>query len=70
MVLNPKYGKKSQLSDPHDCLRLKLLDMLGSEGPLTGDILSERLPFPKGQVEAVLQELEMKNLVQSDSYSD
>ncbi len=59
----PKIWKKSQLSDPHDCLRLKLLDMLGSEGPLTGDILSERLPFPKGQVEAVLQELEMKNLV-------
>ena len=42
---------------------MKLLDMLGSEGPQVSDSLSSRLPFPKAQVEAVLQELEMKNLV-------
>ena len=37
--------------------------MLGSEGPQTLDQLSGRLPFPLGQVESVLQELEMRNLV-------
>ena len=59
----PSKWVSSTLSDPLDCLRLKLLDMLGSEGPQTLDSLSERLPFPLGQVEAVLQELEMRNLV-------
>ena len=59
----PSKWKEKQLSDPLDCLRLKLLDMLGSEGPQTIDSLSERLPFPTAQVEAILQELEMRNLV-------
>ena len=52
----------STLSDPLDCLRLKLLDMLGSEGPQTLDSLV-RDYLPLGQVETVLQELEMRNLV-------
>ena len=59
----PATWKETYLSDPMDCLRLKLLDMLGSEGPRTLDKLAERLPFPRGQVESVLQELEMRNLV-------
>ena len=59
----PNKWKKTYLSDPIDCLRLKLLDMLGSEGPATLNILVERLPFPRAQVESVLQELEMRNLV-------
>ena len=59
----PSKWKEKQLSNPLDCLRLKLLDMLGSEGPQTIDSLSERLPFPTAQVEAILQELEMRNLV-------
>ena len=59
----PSRWASSTLSDPLDCLRLKLLDMLGSEGPQTLESLSERLPFPLGQVEAILQELEMRNLV-------
>jgi hypothetical protein len=29
----PGHWKDKKLSDPLDCLRLKLLDMLGSEGP-------------------------------------
>ena len=28
-----RQNGRRQLSDPLDCLRLKLLDMLGSEGP-------------------------------------
>ena len=59
----PTTWKETYLSDPMDCLRLKLLDMLGSEGPRTLDKLAARLPFPRGQVESVLQELEMRNLV-------
>ena len=59
----PSKWKEKQLSDPLDCLRLKLLDMLGSECPQTIHSLSERLPFPTAQVEAILQELEMRNLV-------
>ena len=59
----PSKWKETHLSDPIDCLRLKLIDMLGSEGPRKLEDLVERLPFPKGQVEAVLQELEMRNLV-------
>jgi len=60
---DPSNWKKKSLSDPMDCLRLKLLDMLGSEGPQTIESLSGRLPFPSAQVESVLQELEMRNLV-------
>ena len=59
----PAKWKETYLSDPMDCLRFKLLDMLGSEGPRTLDKLAARLPFPRGQVESVLQELEMRNLV-------
>ena len=60
---DPVNWKETYLSDPMDCLRLKLLDMLGSEGPQTLDKLVSRLPFPRSQVESVLQELEMRNLV-------
>ena len=60
---DPSSWRKRSLSDPMDCLRLKLLDMLGSEGPQTAETLIMRLPFPSKQVEAVLQELEMRNLV-------
>ena len=59
----PADWKHTELSDAVDCLRLKLLDMLGSEGPRTLDAIAERLPFPKAQVDAALQELEMRNLV-------
>ncbi|HJM13396.1 MAG TPA: DEAD/DEAH box helicase [Candidatus Thalassarchaeaceae archaeon] len=59
----PSEWKTRGLSDPLDCLRLKLLDMLGSEGPQTAEALSSRLPFPSAQVDSVLQELEMRNLV-------
>ena len=51
------------LSDPHECLRVKLVDLLGSEGPQTLDILVERLPFPKEMIENILHELEVRNIV-------
>ena len=52
----PAGWKEAELSDAVDCLRLKLLDMLGSEGPRTLEAIAERLPFPKAQVDAALQE--------------
>ena len=51
------------LSDPHECLRVKILDLLGSEGPKTLDVLLARLPFPRGQIESILHELEVRNLL-------
>ena len=51
------------LSDPHECLRVKILDLLGSEGPKTLDVLLNRLPFPRGQIESILHELEVRNLL-------
>ena len=46
----PATWKETYLSDPMDCLRLKLLDMLGSEGPRTLDKLAERLPFQEARL--------------------
>ena len=51
------------LSDPHECLRVKILDMLGAEGPMTLDVLLDRLPFPRAQIESILHELEVRNLL-------
>ncbi len=51
------------LSDPHECLRVKLVDLLGSEGPQTLDVIVERLPFPKPMIENILHELEVRNIV-------
>ncbi len=51
------------LSDPHECLRVKMVDLLGSEGPKTLDELVERMPFPKMMIENILHELEVRNIV-------
>ena len=51
------------LSDPHECLRVKLVDLLGSEGPQTLDDIVERFPFPKTMIENILHELEVRNIV-------
>jgi ATP-dependent Lhr-like helicase len=55
--------KDAKLSDPHESLRVKIVDMLGSEGPQTLPKLSERLPFPGAQIESLLHELEVRNIV-------
>ncbi len=55
--------ESTPLSDPHECLRVKLVDLLGSEGPQTLDVLVERLPFPKEMIENILHELEVRNIV-------
>jgi len=53
----------SPLSDPHECLRVKMVDLLGSEGPQTLDVLVSRLPFPKQMIENILHELEVRNII-------
>ena len=44
---NPTKWEQKELGDPHEALRVKVIEMLGSEGPQIGDILAQRLPFPK-----------------------
>ncbi len=56
------------LSDPHECLRVKLVDMLGSEGPQPLEKISDRLPFPKRMIENMLHELEVRNIVSIGFY--
>ncbi|MEE2747260.1 MAG: hypothetical protein VX473_02195 [Candidatus Thermoplasmatota archaeon] len=60
---NPTSWKSAKLMDPHEALRIKIVDMLGSEGPKTLAELSERLPFPEAQIESLLHELEVRNIV-------
>jgi len=59
----PTDWKDEPLSDPHECLRVKLVDMLGSEGPMTMAQLIDRLPFPERMIENLLHELEVRNVV-------
>ncbi len=59
----PTSWKSAKLMDPHEALRIKIVDMLGSEGPMTLAAISERLPFPQGQIESLLHELEVRNIV-------
>ena len=56
------------LSDPHECLRVKLVDMLGSEGPQQLEQLDSRLPFPQRMIENMLHELEVRNVVSIGFY--
>ena len=59
----PSSWVESKLMDPHEALRIKIVDMLGSEGPKTLAAISERLPFPNAQIESILHELEVRNIV-------
>ncbi|MDP6889325.1 MAG: DEAD/DEAH box helicase [Candidatus Thalassarchaeaceae archaeon] len=64
----PQSWGKAKLMDPHEALRIKIADMLGSEGPKTLANLSERLPFPQAQIESLLHELEVRNIVSIGFY--
>ncbi len=61
--------REQALSDPHECLRVKIVDMLGSEGPQTTEQLAARLPFPSAQIESLLHELEVRNIVSIGFYT-
>ena len=52
-----------ELGDPQEALRVKLIEMLGSEGPQTADHLEARLPFPRTMVERTIHQLETRNVI-------
>ena len=62
-----KWAKK-RITDPYEAMRFKICELLGSEGPKTLDELSERLPFPNNQIEAILHELEVRNVISVGFY--
>ena len=66
--LNGTKWEKRTITDPHEALRVKIIEMLGSEGPARGDQISSRLPFPQGQIDSILHELEMRNVISVGFY--
>ena len=66
--LNPTKWVEIGISDPHEALRVKIIEMLGSEGPRTGEYINDRLPFPQGQIDSILHELEMRNVLSVGFY--
>ena len=55
--LNATKWEKRTITDPHEALRVKIIEMLGSEGPARGDQINSRLPFPQGQIDSIIHEL-------------
>ena len=64
----PTAWEEKELGDPHEALRVKIIEMLGSEGPQTGDDLGQRLPFPRKMVDRILMELETRNVLSVGFY--
>ena len=52
-----KWEERS-LGDPQEALRVKIIEMLGSEGPKTSEEMVERLPFPQSLIERNLHDKE------------
>jgi ATP-dependent Lhr-like helicase len=65
----PTKWEERKISDPHEALRVKIIEMLGSEGPATGDTIYERLPFPQKQIDSILHELEVRNVISVGFYT-
>ncbi len=59
----PVSWEECSLSDPQEALRVKIIEMLGSEGPKTSEEMVERLPFPQSLIERSLHELEGRNVI-------
>ena len=64
----PIEWEERELSDPHEALRVKIIEMLGSEGPQTGDEMDERLPFPREMVDRIIHELESRSVISVGFY--
>ena len=58
----PTEWEERKIGDPHEALRVKVVELLGSEGPQLLETFCDRLPFPREQVEAILHELETRNV--------
>ena len=66
--VKPTTWEKRIITDAHEALRVKIIEMLGSEGPARGEEIIERLPFPQGQIDSILHELEMRNVISVGFY--
>ncbi len=55
--------KDCAIGDAHEALRVKIIEMLGSEGPQVTKAITDRLPFPETQIETILHELEIRNVI-------
>ncbi len=55
--------KQQPIGDAHEALRVKIIEMLGSEGPQVTSAITTRLPFPETQIETILHELEIRNVI-------
>ena len=66
--LKPTKWDKMSITDAHEALRVKIIEMLGSEGPAMGEAIFDRLPFPQGQIDSILHELEMRNVISVGFY--
>ncbi len=64
----PTEWSEQSLGDPKEALRVKVIEMLGSEGPKTVDEMVERLPFPQALIERALHELESRNVISVGFY--
>ena len=59
----PTKWKTIPVGDPHEALRVKILELLGSEGPKTTETLHQRLPFSEKSVDRIVHELETRNVI-------
>ena len=66
--LKPTKWKSMKISDPHVAMRVKIIEMLGSEGPKMADEIENRLPFSKELVDRILHELESRNVISVGFY--
>ena len=56
------------MGDPREALNVKIIEMLGSEGPKTSEEMVDRLPFPQPLIERALHELEGRNVISVGFY--
>ena len=59
----PIAWEERGLGDPQEAIRVKIIEMLGSEGPKTSEEMVDRLPFPQTLIERSLHELEGRNVI-------
>ena len=64
----PVAWEERDLGDPQEALRVKIIEMLGSEGPKTSEEMVDRLPFPQPLIERALHELEGRNVISVGFY--
>ena len=49
-----KNREEKEIGDAYEALRVKIVELLGSEGPKTEEELTTRLPIPKSQITLII----------------